>query len=89
MCQSIKLLISFVCFLFCRSGNEEKLMSLLTPLNVNCHASDGRKVSLSLCKKNIKFLKNIQSFVSVTSPSTHHLISETTTSSYNPFSLVE
>uniref|UniRef100_A0A672PX48 Poly [ADP-ribose] polymerase n=1 Tax=Sinocyclocheilus grahami TaxID=75366 RepID=A0A672PX48_SINGR len=25
------------------SGNEEKLMSLLTPLNVNCHASDGRK----------------------------------------------
>lgn len=29
-----------------RSGNEEKLMSLLTPLNVNCHASDGRKVIL-------------------------------------------
>ena len=28
-----------------RSGNEDKLMSLLTPLNVNCHASDGRKVS--------------------------------------------
>ncbi|XP_036428039.1 poly [ADP-ribose] polymerase tankyrase-2 isoform X2 [Colossoma macropomum] len=26
-----------------RCGNEEKLMSLLTPLNVNCHASDGRK----------------------------------------------
>uniref|UniRef100_A0A2R5LDL0 Poly [ADP-ribose] polymerase n=2 Tax=Ornithodoros turicata TaxID=34597 RepID=A0A2R5LDL0_9ACAR len=26
-----------------RSGNEEKLMSLLTSLNVNCHASDGRK----------------------------------------------
>ncbi|XP_067908702.1 poly [ADP-ribose] polymerase tankyrase-2 isoform X4 [Heterodontus francisci] len=26
-----------------RNGNEEKLMSLLTPLNVNCHASDGRK----------------------------------------------
>ncbi|XP_060795531.1 poly [ADP-ribose] polymerase tankyrase-2-like isoform X2 [Neoarius graeffei] len=26
-----------------RRGNEEKLMSLLTPLNVNCHASDGRK----------------------------------------------
>ncbi|PIK58675.1 putative tankyrase-2, partial [Apostichopus japonicus] len=26
-----------------RSGNEEKMMSLLTPLNVNCHASDGRK----------------------------------------------
>src|SRR4029434_4815061 len=31
--------------LSCRSGNEEKLMALLTPLNVNCHASDGRKVS--------------------------------------------
>lgn len=30
---------------FYRSGNEEKLMALLTPLNVNCHASDGRKVS--------------------------------------------
>ncbi|NXE53021.1 TNKS2 protein, partial [Casuarius casuarius] len=28
---------------FFRSGNEEKMMSLLTPLNVNCHASDGRK----------------------------------------------
>jgi len=27
-----------------RSGNEEKMMTLLTPLNVNCHASDGRKV---------------------------------------------
>uniref|UniRef100_A0A667WVU7 Poly [ADP-ribose] polymerase n=1 Tax=Myripristis murdjan TaxID=586833 RepID=A0A667WVU7_9TELE len=27
-----------------RSGNEEKLMALLTPLNVNCHASDGRKI---------------------------------------------
>ncbi|XP_028651298.1 poly [ADP-ribose] polymerase tankyrase-2 isoform X1 [Erpetoichthys calabaricus] len=26
-----------------RSGNEEKMMALLTPLNVNCHASDGRK----------------------------------------------
>uniref|UniRef100_A0A3P9DUZ6 Poly [ADP-ribose] polymerase n=1 Tax=Maylandia zebra TaxID=106582 RepID=A0A3P9DUZ6_9CICH len=25
------------------SGNEQKLMALLTPLNVNCHASDGRK----------------------------------------------
>ena len=27
-----------------RSGNEEQMMALLTPLNVNCHASDGRKV---------------------------------------------
>jgi len=26
-----------------RSGNEDKLLALLTPLNVNCHASDGRK----------------------------------------------
>ncbi|KAB7507404.1 Tankyrase-1 [Armadillidium nasatum] len=26
-----------------RSGNESRLLSLLTPLNVNCHASDGRK----------------------------------------------
>lgn len=26
-----------------RSGIEGKLMALLTPLNVNCHASDGRK----------------------------------------------
>lgn len=34
------------CKLLFRSGNEEKLMALLTPLNVNCHASDGRKVFL-------------------------------------------
>ena len=27
-----------------RTGNEEVLMALLTPLNVNCHAGDGRKV---------------------------------------------
>uniref|UniRef100_A0AAX7SL81 Poly [ADP-ribose] polymerase n=1 Tax=Astatotilapia calliptera TaxID=8154 RepID=A0AAX7SL81_ASTCA len=33
-----------VCPLNAASGNEEKLMALLTPLNVNCHASDGRKV---------------------------------------------
>lgn len=26
-----------------RAGNEERLLALLTPLNVNCHASDGRK----------------------------------------------
>ncbi|KAG8552329.1 hypothetical protein GDO81_004477 [Engystomops pustulosus] len=30
-----------------RSGNEEKMMALLTPLNVNSHASDGRKVKAS------------------------------------------
>ena len=29
-----------------RSGNEEQMMALLTPLNVNCHASDGRKVCI-------------------------------------------
>ncbi len=27
-----------------RTGNTEILMALLTPLNVNCHAGDGRKV---------------------------------------------
>lgn len=27
-----------------RTGNTEVLMALLTPLNVNCHAEDGRKV---------------------------------------------
>lgn len=27
-----------------RTGNEEVLMALITPLNVNCHADDGRKV---------------------------------------------
>uniref|UniRef100_A0A2K6JPB7 Poly [ADP-ribose] polymerase n=1 Tax=Rhinopithecus bieti TaxID=61621 RepID=A0A2K6JPB7_RHIBE len=32
-----------ILFLYSRSGNEEKMMALLTPLNVNCHASDGRK----------------------------------------------
>lgn len=26
-----------------RSGNEDRLLALLTPLNVNCHASDGRR----------------------------------------------
>ncbi|XP_059179207.1 poly [ADP-ribose] polymerase tankyrase-1-like isoform X1 [Physella acuta] len=26
-----------------RSGNEEQMVALITPLNVNCHASDGRK----------------------------------------------
>ena len=26
-----------------KSGQEEQLVRLLTPLNVNCHASDGRK----------------------------------------------
>jgi tankyrase len=42
-----------------RTGNEEKLLKLLTPLNVNCHASDGRKVmGLFGFKKN--FIKRIQ-----------------------------
>lgn len=26
-----------------RTGNEERLPQLLNPLNVNCHASDGRR----------------------------------------------
>lgn len=26
-----------------RGGNEDRLMELLTPVNVNCHAFDGRK----------------------------------------------
>ena len=30
-----------------RTGNEEVLMALITPLNVNCHADDGRKVLLA------------------------------------------
>ena len=29
-----------------RTGNEELLMAFITPLNVNCHADDGRKVWL-------------------------------------------
>ena len=42
---------------YSRSGNEEKLMSLLTPLNVNCHASDGRKVCTAIhCIYWIPFL---------------------------------
>ena len=28
-----------------RAGNEEKLLQLLTPLNINCQATDGRKSS--------------------------------------------
>ncbi|XP_074474933.1 poly [ADP-ribose] polymerase tankyrase-2 isoform X2 [Sebastes fasciatus] len=34
-----------------RSGNEEKLMALLTPLNVNCHASDGRKAAVGMLRQ--------------------------------------
>lgn len=29
-----------------RSGAEDRLLALLTPLNVNCHASDGRRSTL-------------------------------------------
>uniref|UniRef100_A0A3B5L8R8 Poly [ADP-ribose] polymerase n=1 Tax=Xiphophorus couchianus TaxID=32473 RepID=A0A3B5L8R8_9TELE len=36
-----------------RSGNEEKLMALLTPLNVNCHASDGRKVRVKVVASSL------------------------------------
>lgn len=36
-------------------GNEEKLMKLWTPLNINCHANDGRKSTpLHLAGKKIK-----------------------------------
>ena len=30
-----------------RVGNTEELLTLLTPLNVNCHAADGRKVIMT------------------------------------------
>lgn len=30
-----------------RIGHTEELMTLLTPLNVNCHAADGRKVTIA------------------------------------------
>ena len=51
-------------------------MSLLTPLNVNCHASDGRKVSLSLCKKNIKekYFKKIFSLLFHLPPPPHIIL---------------
>ena len=39
-----------------RAGNEEKMLSLLTSTNVNCHASDGRKVSEHVRPKIIPFL---------------------------------
>ena len=35
------------CFFNYRTGDEQHLAAYLTPLNVNCHASDGRKV----CRK--------------------------------------
>ena len=38
-----------------RVGNTAVLMALLTPLNVNCHAGDGRKVRTEW-KKNFFFL---------------------------------
>lgn len=39
-----------------RGGNEEKLMALLTPINVNCHASDGRKVFNLVVLHILKFM---------------------------------
>lgn len=42
--MKVRFLSTIVHTYLSRSGNEEKLMALLTPLNVNCHASDGRKV---------------------------------------------
>ena len=54
-----------------RGGNEEKLMSLLTPLNVNCHASDGRKVQCSyLVKKKQTFM--VSQIIIVLNYSTSH-----------------
>jgi len=50
-----------------RLGSEEKLLGLLTTTNVNCHASDGRKVCRFI------FLKNQKIFV-VFSSSQHHYI---------------
>ena len=38
-----------------RTGDEEKLLKLLTPLNVNCHASDGRKVTSNQIAQTRKF----------------------------------
>ena len=36
-----------------RTGSEETLLSLITPLNVNCHAEDGRKVGgVPLCSSD-------------------------------------
>ena len=32
-----------------RIGHTEELLTLLTPLNVNCHAADGRKVTMTSC----------------------------------------
>lgn len=29
-----------------RVGDEQLLLQILTPINVNCHASDGRRVSI-------------------------------------------
>ena len=34
-----------------RTGNTGVLMAFVTPLNVNCHAGDGRKVISVLAKK--------------------------------------
>lgn len=39
-----------------RTGNEEMLMALITPLNVNCHADDGRKVLHKLLEVVTPFL---------------------------------
>ncbi|MGH0117319.1 UNVERIFIED_CONTAM: hypothetical protein FKN15_013842 [Acipenser sinensis] len=39
----LTVILDVICIFSCRGGNEEKMMALLTPLNVNCHASDGRK----------------------------------------------
>ncbi len=43
-------LLLFIVIVYCllRTGDEELLMSILTPLNVNGHACDGRKVRINI-----------------------------------------
>ncbi len=42
------LLLFIVVYCLLRTGDEELLMSILTPLNVNGHACDGRKVRINI-----------------------------------------
>lgn len=46
-----------------RSGNEEHLMDLLTPLNVNCHASDGRKSTSLHLAAGYNRVSNVTNFL--------------------------
>ena len=49
-----------------RIGHTEELMMLLTPLNVNCHAADGRKVLRKYALYNGYFGTTILCFKFVT-----------------------